>query len=171
MWSASYSIREPAMAALPHRVTYDKKNHQQEGKQTTKCHVINDLLEGHDTDVIIANDEAEIKSFKRTVGMAAIQCSQALWEKAFECGIICNEPSLKAIFIKRRHPSILYSIHIYWQQTRTPFYTTLRVMRLHLKSYERTLELPHILLEMNKLVDWGLRNHDIFLQGSSRCSL
>lgn len=78
-------IVEPTKAALPHRVTADKKNHQQDRKLTTYCQALTYLLEMYATGNVIAVAKAEIKSFKQLAGIATVRYSETLWEKALNC--------------------------------------------------------------------------------------
>lgn len=138
-WLFPHFVTEPAKAALPHRMTADKRNHQQGDKLTTYCQVINYLLETFATDNIIAEAESDITSFEKPVGTTGTRHFEILFEKALRCGVVYNEPRLKEIFIESLRSSICYSTRKYWGAHKgAKLHSLARYATNHVKLQENT---------------------------------
>lgn len=71
------------------------------------------ILETYTTDDIIAEAEREVMNHRRPDDMFAILFSEALWEKALQCGRVHEESGPKVVFMEGLHNSIGFSMNIY----------------------------------------------------------
>lgn len=87
MWRFQHFIKDPAKAALAHRVCAPGgEQHQLEGKLTSYCEIVSYLLETYATGDVTAEAETDITSFEQSENMTAIRYAEVLWEKALRCG-------------------------------------------------------------------------------------
>lgn len=119
MWLFQQFIKDPAKAALAHRVRAKKEiSAQEEGKLTRYCQVVNYLVGNYASDDAISGVDAEVTNFKQPEKMSVERFSEVLWEKALRCGPLYDESSLKGVFIEGLNESICFSMGTYLVRTK-----------------------------------------------------
>lgn len=102
MWLFQYFMKDPAKAAVAHRLcAKEDQNSQKEGKLTIYCQVVNYLLATYAIEDMIAEAEAEIMSFKQPEYVSVVRYLEVLWEKALRCDLVYGEEFLKGFFCRR----------------------------------------------------------------------
>lgn len=91
----------------------DKDGPQDEGKFTTCCRVLGNLLATHATEEVNAEAEADIAKLKQPDGMFSVCYSKVPMEKILQGRLVLDESSVKGVCIDGLHEFIRFAKSTY----------------------------------------------------------